>query len=148
MTKHLQAKYRDPRIQSYELAKLTPMDLHSDERWKTRDLPSIQLNGLWYPIMLYKVPLDWWNGAFTKWRPKTNRYIDPIVNEDNMIWAIKMGSNRYQCAVHLGYDKIDAIMFNNVNDCVKLAVWFRECDPLNNNNAPPYTGAYGYKDVI
>lgn len=148
MTKHLQAKYRDSRIQPYELAKLTPMDLHSDERWRTRDLPRIIEQGLWYPLALYKVAPEWWNGPFTKWRPKNNRYVDPVINEDGFIWAIKMGSNRYQCAVHLGYNTIDAIMFDNANDCVKLTVWFRECDPLNNKNAPAYTGAYEYKNVI
>lgn len=144
MTRHLHAKYYDSRAQPFELAKLTPMDLHLDDRWKTRDLPSIIQHGLWYPIMLYKVTPEWWNGPFTKWRPKSSRYVDPIVNEDGMVWAVKMGSNRYQCAVHLGYNTIDAIMFNHSDDCVKLAVWFRECDPLNNKNALPYTGAYGY----
>ena len=148
MTKHLQSKYRDTRIQPYELGKLTPMDLHSDNRWQTRDLSSVITNGLWYPIALYKVTLEWWHGPFTKWRPKVNNYIDPIVNEDGLIWAVKMGSNRYQCAVHLGYDTIDAIMFDHPDDCVKLTVWFRECDPLNNKNAPAYTGAYEYKNVI
>ena len=147
MTKHLQSKYRDPRIQPYELAKLTPMDLHSDERWCTRDLPRIVEYGLWYPLALYKVTPAWWHGSFAKWRPKNNRYIEPVVNEDGLIWAIKMGSNRYQCAVHLGYNTIDAIMFDNPNDCIKLTVWFRECDPLNNKDAP-YTGAYEYKNVI
>ena len=144
MTKHLESKYRDPRIEAFELSKLTPMDLHNDARWQTRDLPSILSNGLYYPLMLYKVDPAWWHGPFTRWRPKDQEYVDPIVNEDGMIWAIKMGSNRYQCAAYLGYTSIDAIMFNNSNDCVKLAVWFRECDPLNNSNAPTYTGAFGY----
>ena len=141
---HLSSKYRDTRINPYELDKLTPMDLHSDERWQTRDLPSIQTNGLWYPLMLYKITPEWWNGAFTKWRNKHNRYADPIINEDGMIWAIKVGSNRYQCAVYLGYKTIDAIMFDNSDDCAKLGIWFRDCDPLNNSNAPAYTGAFGY----
>jgi hypothetical protein len=141
---HLSSKYRDIRIKPYELAKLTPMDIHSDERWQTRDLPRIQADGLWYPIMLYKVTPEWWNGPFARWRPKSNRFVDPVTNKDGMIWAVKMGSNRYQCAVHLGYDTIDAIMFDNSDDCAKLAAWYRDCDPLNNSNAPTYTGAFGY----
>lgn len=148
MAKNLKAKWRDKRIRRYKLCKLTPMDLHCDDRWETRDLPSIQKNGLWYPIMLYRIHPEWWIKNFTKWRPTSHSYIDPIINEDGYIWAIKMGSNRYQCAVHLGYDTIDAIMFDNSDDCVKLAVWHRECDPLNNKKAPPYTGAYGYSDVL
>ena len=148
MTKHLQSKYQDPRIKSFELSKLTPMDLHNDARWLSRDLPSIISNGLYYPLMLYKVDPLWWHGPFTRWRPKDQKYVDPLVNEDGMIWAVKMGSNRYQCAVYLGYNSIDAIMFDNSDDCVKLAVWFRECDPLNNKDAPAYSGAYEYKNVI
>lgn len=148
MTMHLQSQWRDPRIQPYALSKLTPMDLHRDQRWKTRDLPRIEEYGLWYPIMLYKITLDWWNGPFTKWRPKDCDYVDPVVNEDNMIWAIKMGSNRYQCAKYLGYNSIDAIMFDTSDDCVKLAVWYRECDPLNNKQCTAYTGAFEYKNVI
>lgn len=147
MTMHLQSIYRDDRIQEFELSKLTPMDLHRDERWKTRDLPRISEHGLWYPIMLYKVTEDWWNNSFSSWRPKGCYYVNPIVNEDDMIWAIKMGSNRFQCARHLGYTSIDAIMFDNSDDCVKLGAWFRDCDPLNNKNARPYQGLYSYDNL-
>lgn len=145
MDKHLKSQWRDPRIQPYKISQLTPMDLHKDNRWKTRDLPSIQNNGLWYPIMLYPVTLDWWNNSFVRWRPINCFYEDPIVNNDNMIWAIKMGSNRFQCARYLGYEFIDAIMFDNPTDCVKLSVWHRECDPLNNLYAVDYQGTFEYK---
>jgi hypothetical protein len=147
MTMHLTSLYRDPRIQEFALSKLTPMDLHLDERWKTRDLPRVAEQGLWYPIMLYKVTPDWWHGPFSRWRPRGCYYVDPVVNEDGMIWAIKMGSNRYQCACHLGYTSIDAIMFDHSDDCVKLGAWFRDCDPLNNSNARPYQGLYAYDDL-
>lgn len=144
MTKHLSSQWRDPRISPYDLSKLTPMDLHKDERWQTRDLPLIQEKGLWYPIMLYKVSPYMWHNRYSHWWPNGCYKAAPIINDDGMIWAVKMGSNRYQCAVHLGYETIDAIMFDHSDDCVKLAVWHRECDPLNNKNAPAYTGAYGY----
>jgi hypothetical protein len=144
---HLQSQWRDPRINSYNLSKLTPMDLHKDERWRTRDLPRIQQHGLWYPLALYKICPYWWHNTYSRWRPADCCHVSPIINEDGMIWAVKMGSNRYQCAVHLGYETIDAIMFDNSDDCVKLTVWFRECDPLNNKNAPAYTGAYGYDNA-
>lgn len=144
MTKHLQSKWRDPRIQPFPLNKLTPMDLHKDNRWKTRDLPRIEKDGLWYPIMLFKVTPDWWINKHTNCQTESVHRIDAVINEDGMVWAIKMGSNRYQCAIHLGYNTIDAIMFDDVNDCVKLAVWYRECDPLNNNDAIPYKGTFSY----
>lgn len=144
MNKNLSSKWRDSRIVPYKLDKLTPMDLHRDQRWRTRDLPSIEEHGLWYPIMLYKVTPDWWYEKFIMYPSTSVYYVDPVINEDNMIWAVKMGSNRYQCAVHLGYDTIDAIMFDNPNDCVKLAVWYRECNPLNNSNAQEYKGTFTY----
>lgn len=143
----LKSIWRDPRIERFALANLTPMDTHSDLRWKTRDLPNISLNGLWYPILIYKVTPDWWNQKYLKWRPKTYYDIKPIVNNDGMIWAIKMGSNRYFCAKHLCYKFIDGIMFDNSDDCVKLGVWFRECDPLNNQDHIPYQGTFSYHDA-
>lgn len=148
MTKNLKAKWRDKRIKRYKLSTLTPMDMHNDERWQTRDLPRIERDGLWYPILLYRVHPNWWQNYYTKWRSKDCHYIDPIVNKDGYIWAIKIGCNRYQCALHLGYETIDAIMFDNSDECIKLGIWLRECDPLNNKAAPPYTGAYGYDDVL
>lgn len=140
--KTLNCAWQDPRIESFPLSKLTPMDLHNDERWKTRDLPRIKRDGLWYPIMLYKVTLDWWHNKFTKWRPHECHYVDPTVNEDEMIWAIKVGSNRYQVAQHLGYDAISGIMCDHSDDCAKLGIWMRDADPLNTNI--PYTGDWSY----
>ena len=127
------------------------MDGHDDERWKWRDLPRIKEQGLWYPLLLYKVSPEWWNTKFMSWRPKIKTpYQSPVVNEDEMIWAIKIGSNRYLCALHLGYTHIDGIMFENqagkaADACVKLGVWLRECDPLNNSEAEQYQGKYSYK---
>lgn len=147
MTMNLKAKYRDKRIRRYKLSTLTPMGLNRDERWRTRDLPSIVEHGLWYPIMIYCVTPKWWNNSFSKWRSDECIYQDPVVNKDGLIWAIKMGSNRYQCAKHLGYTSIDGIMFYNSDECVKLAAWFRDCDPLNNKNPRPYQGLFSYDDL-
>lgn len=140
----LKSIWRDPRIERFALDNLTPMDTHGDLRWKTRDLPNISLNGLWYPVLIYKVTPDWWSQKYLKWRPKSYYDIKPIVNHDGMIWAIKMGSNRYFCAKHLCYRFIDGIMFDHSDDCVKLGVWFRECDPLNNQEHKPYQGIFSY----
>lgn len=142
----LKSIWRDPRIEKFSLDTLTPMDTHGDHRWKTRDLPSISLNGLWYPILLYKVTPEWWYQKYLKWRPKTYYDITPKVNQDGMIWAIKMGSNRYFCAKHLCYKAIDGIMFDNSDDCVKMGAWFRECDPLNKENHIVYQGKFSYHD--
>jgi len=59
-----------------------------------------------------------------------------------------MGSNRYQSAVHLGYDAIDIILCNDANECVKLGKWFAQCNPLNNINSLPYMELYDYEHLI
>lgn len=143
--KHLSSIWRDPRISPYNLKQLTPMDLHRDNRWKTRDLPSIQRDGLWYPIMLYKISPSWWYDVFLTHRADSVSYVEhPHINNDGMIWGVKAGSNRWQCAEYLGYDTIDAMMFEHSDDCAKMVIWHRECNPLNNPDCPPYTGAWGY----
>jgi hypothetical protein len=148
MTKHLSSIWQDDRIRPYKIKKLTPMCIHKDKRFLTRDLPSIQSCGMFYPLLLYKVTEDFWFNKFVGSTKQDCDYLPPVINDDGFIWAVKMGSNRWEVANYLRYDSIDAIMFNNPNDCVKLGVWFRECDPLNNKNAPAYTGAYEYKNVI
>lgn len=148
LSKHLSAIYKDPRISVFRLDTLTPMDLHNDDRWQTRDLPSIQSNGMYYPILLYKMNLDWWNNKYKKHHSSLNRHAKPIINSDGLIHAVKVGSNRYQCACYLGYKTIDAIMFDSQEECIQWGIWFRECNPLNNKNAVPFTGAYEYKNVI
>ena len=146
--KTLHSKWKDNRIFSVELNKLTPMDLHLDDRYITRDLPRIKRDGLWYPLLVYRVDVDWWNNKFYYHRSKQCRYVDPIVNKDGAIWAIKMGSNRYQCAMHLGYSAIDIILCNSANECVKIGKWFAQCDPLNNTNSLPYMGLYDYEHLL
>lgn len=146
--KILHSRWRDERIVSLELKFLTPMDLHLDNRYLTRDLPKIQMQGLWYPILVYRADPQWWNNVFVKHRSKQCRYNTPIVNNDGTVWAIKMGSNRYQCAKHLKYDAIDSIICNSANECVKIGKWFAQCDPLNNTNSLPYMGLFDYEHLL
>jgi len=74
-------------------------------------LPKIQDDGLWYP----------WDNS----NP-------PIVNEDSKIWALKMGTNRLTALKFLGYNTCNAIYFKNSNDLIEVSVYFREKDPLHN----------------
>ncbi len=131
-----------------QLSVLTPMGLHTDNRYLDRDLPSILSHGLWYPLLVYCVDLHWWNNIYSKHRPKNCDYLDPIVFDDNRFWAIKVGTNRYQCAVHLGYDAVDAIICEDANECVKLGKWFAQCDPLNNIHSIPYMGLFDYEHLL
>lgn len=147
MKKHLSAIWQDSRIQAYPLDQLTPMDLHSDDRYLTRDLPRIQSQGLWYPLLIYQVDPTWWYGAYTRHRSTSCKHADPIIN-DGWIWAVKMGSNRYQSARDLGYTSIDCIMCEDANEAVKLGKWYAQCDPLNNPNFLPYMGLFDYEHLL
>lgn len=139
--------YVDERAKPTRLDSLTPMDLHNDERWMTRDLPRIRSQGLHYPLLVYPVTVDYWYNRYTKLHSGQLRHAEPRINPDGMIHAVKVGSNRYQCACYLGYETIDAIMFDNQIDCIKLGIWLRDCDPLNNKNAPPYQGLFSYDNL-
>ena len=146
--KTLHSIWRDHRIQSAELTKLTPMDLHLDDRYLHRDLPRIQQHGLWYPLLVYRADPVWWNTVWVKHRSAQCRYTTPVINSDNTIWAVKMGSNRYQTAVHLGYDAVDVITCKDADECVKIGKWFAQCDPLNNPSSLPYLGLYDYEHLL
>lgn len=146
--KTLHCKWKDSRITTVDLNRLTPMDLHLDNRYLTRDLPNIKRNGLWYPLLVYRADPIWWNNTWVKHRSAQCRYVDPIVNSDGTIWAVKMGSNRYQTAVHLGYNAVDVIVCDNADECVKIGKWFAQCNPLNNNSTLPYMGLYDYEHLL
>jgi len=145
--KTLNSKWKDSRIIAVSLDKLTPMDLHLDDRYLTRDLPRISTDGLWYPLLVYYADPNWWNNTWSKHRSVSCRYVDPKI-EDGKILAVKMGSNRYQCAVHLGYDFIDVLVCKDANECVKIGKWFAQCDPLNNKSSLPYMGLYDYEHLL
>jgi len=127
---NLTSQWKDSRIQQIPLVNLTPMDLHADNRFLTRDLPSIRDNGMWYPVLAYWVTEEWWRGPYENWRPKMNPVAMPTII-DGMILALKIGNNRYQCANHLGYTSIDGMIMSDANECVKLGRWFDQCDPLH-----------------
>lgn len=146
--KTLHCKWKDSRITAVDLNRLTPMDLHLDNRYLTRDLPRIQRDGLWYPLLVYRVDPTWWNTVWIKHRSVQCRYVDPIVNSDGTVWAVKMGSNRYQTAVHLGYDAVDVIICKDADECVKMGKWFAQCNPLNNKDSLPYMDLYDYEHLL
>lgn len=143
----LHSQWRDSRIVSYPLENLTPADPHADCRYLTRDLPRIQQSGLWYPLLLYQADPTWWYSTKQGQAPTLLPW-QPVINSDGCIWAVKMGSNRYQCAVFLGYDAIDCIMCSDANQAVKLGRWYAQCDPLNNPNALPYQDLFDYEHLL
>ena len=133
--KHASSIWQEhPGIHTVELSKLSPMSHHLDNRWYWRDLPKVIDEGMWYPILYYKVTPEWWNGGFKSWfgANKAWPHINPpVINEDGMIWALKTGSNRLRCLKFMGYTSADAILFDDVNELIKLGVSLREEDPLH-----------------
>ena len=132
----MKSQYQDyPDIHVVELEKLSPMSWHNDQRWFWRDLTQIQDDGLWYPLLYYKVTPMWWNNKFASWKsayPSWDKINPPVINEDGNIWALKMGTNRLTALKFLGYNTCDTICFKTANDLIKVGVYFREEDPLHN----------------
>lgn len=132
---HMNSIWRDDRIHSVDLDRLSPMSYHPDERWRTRDLPRMHKDGMWYPLLYYKVTFEWWDKKFRNWFGGTPAwpYINPpTVNNDGYIWALKIGCNRYLCLKHMGYTSADCIIFSDVNELIQTAIYYREQDPLHN----------------
>lgn len=133
--KHASSIWQDhPGIHTVELHKLSPMSARKDNRWYWRDLPKMMDDGMWYPLLYYKVTPEWWNTKFKSWFGKSESWPGinpPVVNEDGMIWALKTGSNRLKCLKFMGYTSTDAILFDDVNTLLKLGEQLREKDPLH-----------------
>lgn len=125
-------------IHPVDLDLLSPMSYHLDDRWRTRDLPRFTNDGLWYPLLYYKVTLDWWTKKFANWfsaNPGWPYINPPIVNSDGFIWALKLGCNRYRVLKHLGYTSADCILFDDSNKLVELGFYLRDEDPLHNDRS-------------
>ena len=133
--KHASSIWQEhPSIHTVELSKLSPMSARKDNRWYWRDLPKMMDDGMWYPLLYYKVTPEWWNTKFKGWFGKSESWPGinpPVVNEDGMIWAVKTGSNRLKCLKFMGYTSVDAILFDDVNKLLKLGEQLREKDPLH-----------------
>ena len=133
--KHCTAKYRElQNIHSVPVSNFSPMTWKDDNRWAWRDLPKIIDNGLWYPLLYYKVTPEWWNTKFASWKmykDMWDKINPPIVCDDGMIWALKMGTNRLQAIKFMGYTSVDAICFEDSNELIKVGQWLRDEDPYN-----------------
>jgi hypothetical protein len=133
--KHASSIWQEhPGIHTVELSKLSPMSARKDNRWYWRDLPKMMDDGMWYPLLYYKVTPEWWNTKFKGWFGSSESWPGinpPVVCEDGMIWALKTGSNRLKCLKFMGYTSADAILFDDVNTLLKLGEQLREKDPLH-----------------
>lgn len=138
-----QSIYRDSRIKAVPMNKLSPMSTHGDgrEQWKT--LPTMKSEGMYYPIHVCKVDEKLWYNQVMRIAPELQALQrQPIVNEDGLIWGVKMGCNRFLTAEMLEYDSIDCIIHPTLDLCVQWARYFQHIDPLHNDNPEPFQGKF------
>jgi len=143
---HLQSLWRDERITILDLDCLTPSTVHGDLRHRTKVMPTLKSQGLHYPLLCTKFTPNEYQIRVVQGTNKqsASRLLPARINSDGLIWVVKMGCNRYQAALELGYTQIDCIFFDNTDDCVKMARWFEQCNPLFNTSCEPYQGKFNY----
>jgi hypothetical protein len=141
----LHSIYRDNRIVHIELSKLSPMDLHRDQRFKIKVVPTMQTQGLHYPLSCVKFTPAQWDRQMRNHNEAHRLYQRPgIVNDDGVVWAVKMGCNRFEAAEYLGYTSIDVIFFQHTDTAVQWARWFEQCDPVNKPGCEEFSAKWDY----
>lgn len=143
----LHSAWRWPKPEPVDLSMLTPSVVHDNYRHRQKTTPGIVQQGLWYPVCCIRVSLEYWEkyilGNYSEAYRKN--LLPAVVNsQDNCVWVIKVGCNRYFSARELGYSAIDCVFFDNASDAVRMARWYQQCDPVNNPSCEPYSGKFDY----
>ena len=146
---HLASKWRDERIVEVDLNKLSPTTVHANFKHRNKTTPIIKAEGLFYPLCCVRFTAMEWvrRVVYGTNKDSASRLYPPIINDDNFVWAIKMGCNRWHSAKELGYTSIDCIFFKHTDDAVKMARWYDQCDPLHTQGTDkfrPYQGVFSY----
>jgi len=133
MNNTLQCLYREhPDIKPVHLGKLSLSSYHMDHRWQWRDLPSIKMDGMKYPILYDRVTPEWWENTFTgcfSYKDDWDIINPPNIHIDGYIYLVRIGNNRVKVAEHLCYDHIDGIYFPVLKDLIEYNQ-FLKTDPL------------------
>ena len=106
-----------------------------DGRWEWRDLPRIQRDGMWYPVLYDRVTPEWWDNTFTgcfSYKDDWDIIKNPTICDDGFIYLVRIGNNRVKVAEHLGYDSIDGIFFPVLRNLVQYSQLIKNTDPYNN----------------
>lgn len=134
--KPLECLYREhPDIAPVPLKKLSISSYHTDGRWEWRDLPRIQQDGMWYPVLYDRVTPEWWDKTFTgcfSYKDDWDIINPPNIWEDGYIYLVRIGNNRIKVAEYLRYDHIDGIFFPVLKDLIKYHQFIKNTDPYNN----------------
>ena len=140
---HIASKWRDQRINAMPLDYLTLTDVHLDDRYKWKTLPSMKTHGLNYPLVCFTANEKFYWDRFWKACPDFMKVrLPPPAIVNGIIYMIKGGNNRYQSANELGYTSIDCMIFEDQKDAIKWMKYLDQCDPLNH----PYLEFLGLID--
>lgn len=140
---HLQSTWQSEAIIKKSLDDLTLGDIHEDNRYLTRDVPSILEEGLRYPIVFYVADRNYWDKLLIPTRDPAHRarlLVQQIPVD--FINIVKTGNNRVQAAKYLGYSSIDCLSFQDERLAIQWGKFFAEGDPLKTGT--PFTGKYTY----
>lgn len=142
---HCASKWRDPRIKVFNISDLTMGSFHADNRYKWRDLPSMQSNGMNYPLTVFAADEDYyWKNIFgTAMSDLKQRLPQPKILNDK-IFVIKGGNNRYLAAKELGYTTIDCLVLDSHKEAILWMRYLNQCDPYHYPERP-YLGLVDYK---
>jgi hypothetical protein len=123
---------------------LTLSDVHLDDRYLWKTLPSMKTEGMDYPLLCWIMDAEHWD-RFCFHTPDymLDRLPPPNLVGDTIL-LIKGGNNRYQAARDLGYLSIDCMLFDDQLDSIKWTRYLLQCDPLRNPDLP-YLGLVDYK---
>jgi len=134
--KTLHCLYRDhPDIQPVPLSQVSLSSFHTDGRWEWRDLPRIEKDGMWYPVLYDRVTPEWWDNTFTgcfSYKDDWDIINPPTIHSDGFIYLIRIGNNRIKVAEHLGYDSIDGIYFPILKALIQFNQFLKRDDPIKN----------------
>lgn len=145
---HCRSIWRHPLILPVKMSDVTMGDVHIDDRYKWKTLPTMRERGMDYPLLTWIVDRDFYENKFLRsaadWMiPKLPPPAYVTVAPDKVV-LIKGGNNRYQAAKEIGYDSIDCFIFDYQLDAIKWARYLDHCDPLSNPDKP-FLGLIEYK---
>lgn len=103
------------------LEDLTLTTVHSDERWRWRDLPRIGQEGMHNPIVVWETDPK----AYARHMRFHPTHEEPRTVQGKVM-AVKFGNNRVQVARHLGYERITAMVFRDFHSAVKFGVLLQD----------------------
>jgi len=143
---HCYSYYRHPSITPVNMSDLTLGDVHLDDRYLHKTLPTMQTHGMIYPLLCWLMQRDFYENKFLKITPD---WMLPRLPQPSYVWQdwlilVKGGNNRYQAARDLGYTSIDCMIFDEQLDAIKWTVYLNQADPLKNPNIH-YQGTMNYK---